>query len=259
VFKYAKEIDIDLIIQLGDLGFWEHSRNGHWFLTKINNASLDTGIPFYWIDGNHENHTLLRKKYGRNIFDHPDKQFLNGEFYHSELWYIRRNVFYMPRGSIHSLCGYNFMAFGGSYSVDKASRLEGSSWWPEEMPTIQELDKAIENYDNFNGEIDILLSHDTAYEADMYKLLSYSAHTRIIPNAESVRKTISNLVYKTRPSFLFHGHYHVNCNYDIYCSGKETKCYSLAADGNTFQESVMQIDLSKDHNNLLIDYTENDK
>jgi len=239
--RHAKEMEADLIIQLGDFGYWEHTSNGHWFLAKVNKMALNVKIPFYWIDGNHENHTLLRKKYGNDSTS--DSEFFDGKFYHSELWPIRSNVFYMPRGSIHSINGHNFMAFGGSYSIDKSSRTEGRSWWPEEMPTIQDLDKAIETYKNFDGPINTLLSHDAPYEADMYKLLSESAHARVINDAEHVRKTISNLIYKIYPDTIYHGHYHVSCQYDVYYDGKETKCYSLGADGNGLGQSIMTIDI----------------
>lgn len=239
--KHAKEMEADLIIQLGDFGYWEHTDNGHWFLSKVNRMSLNVKIPFYWIDGNHENHTLLRKKYSNDSTS--DSAFLDGEFYHSELWPIRSSLFYMPRGSIHSINGHNFMAFGGSYSIDKSSRRVGTSWWPEEMPTIQDLDKAIETYDNFDGDIHTLLSHDAPYEADMHKLLSENAYSRIFKDAEHVRKTITNLVYKIHPDTIFHGHYHVKCEYDIYCNGKETKCFSLGADGDELYRNTMVIDI----------------
>lgn len=109
------------VIQVGDLG-WHPAR-----------PLLTPPWPVYWIDGNHDHlPSLLR---------------------HREPVEVAPNWIYCPRGSSLTLDGRRIGFFGGGYSIDRATRTEGRSWWPEEEPTLEEAGNLI------GEDIDLLVTH----------------------------------------------------------------------------------------------------
>jgi hypothetical protein len=52
------------IVQLGDFGYWENTPAGERYLDVVDAALEAAGLPLYWLDGNHENHELLVRRYG---------------------------------------------------------------------------------------------------------------------------------------------------------------------------------------------------
>ncbi|MGC3995172.1 MAG: metallophosphoesterase [Propionicimonas sp.] len=64
VIRYAARVGAKVVVQVGDLG-WEMVRPGATITpsleieTTIPEAVAETGIPFFWIEGNHDRHDLL--------------------------------------------------------------------------------------------------------------------------------------------------------------------------------------------------------
>ena len=49
--------NIDVIVQLGDFGWWPESR----FAWKVSRTAVEAGVDVLFVDGNHEHHPHLRK------------------------------------------------------------------------------------------------------------------------------------------------------------------------------------------------------
>lgn len=183
LFALAEVRRSDVIVQLGDFGYWEHdTERGERYLNGVADMSQKTGIPFFWIDGNHENHELLRLNYG------PDE---------SGFWPIRDGLFYIPRGHRWTWSGKTFLGLGGAYSIDIDTRTEGVSWWREEEITYAEATKAMEG-----GKVDIMLTHDKPFESK--PTWNRKAYERCYPN----QKMVSMVMKEVHPAYLFHGHLH---------------------------------------------------
>jgi predicted phosphodiesterase len=210
----AKAKGADMIIQVGDFGYWEHKRDGVDFLNAVSKAAVKNGLPFIWLDGNHENHTMLRKVYGPGGDKHDPTP--------EGFWTIRPNLFYSPRANVWEVDGLKFMTLGGAVSIDKEYRLAvekgvacpewgffpepggynrgtgtGTQWWPEENITDADVDLAISR-----GKVDVLFTHDTVTCAHFGQRLKLDVDSYVN------RQKVDRVVKAVKPSMMFHGHYH---------------------------------------------------
>lgn len=194
LIKTALTLDCESILQLGDMGYWEHSEAGVLFLDQVNTLCEDAHLPLIWLDGNHENHVMLRKTYFN------DSHLTDEGFYQ-----IRPNIFHSPRGNIFNIGNVKFCTFGGAWSIDRAFRTIGKSWWWEEEIDWSEVDAMKREH------VDVLLTHDVPTFVDMNAATvryCYNFHT--IPEAEKNRKKLDKVAAKCTPDYIYHGHYHVD-------------------------------------------------
>jgi len=158
------------IIQCGDFGFWPKIGN----FSKIKNYNTE----IYFCDGNHEDHNEL-------------KNLKNNE--------IKKNIFYMPRGSVLELIeGRKILFIGGSNSTDKNVRMPYIDWFLEETISYKDLDKI-----NFNDRPDIIISHTCPNEFMEYLELSNS-----YDDNDCSRKALSYVLEIFKPKLWIFGHFH---------------------------------------------------
>ena len=50
---------INTILQVGDFGYWPHTKSGEKFLKDLERFAAERNVTVWWIDGNHENHEWL--------------------------------------------------------------------------------------------------------------------------------------------------------------------------------------------------------
>lgn len=187
--KEAKKEECDVIVQLGDFGYWEHYPEGKSFLKWCERQLKEKEIDCYWLDGNHENHPLLWETYGND----PTK-----------VSQVRERLFYMPRGYRWTWDNTTFMAMGGAYSIDVAYRTPGKSWWATETISDEEVKTAL------GGPVDILFSHDCP-EGVAIPCLSRQS-TTIFPESRANREQLIRICEAVTPKMIVHGHYHERYN-----------------------------------------------
>lgn len=141
--------DNDIIIFCGDFGYL--------FLDDFQeNRFLDDleARPYtiLFVDGNHENFPA--------IYSYPEEIWNGGKIHR-----IRKNIIHLCRGQVFEIEGIKFFTFGGGYSLDKASRVEGRTWWPEELPTMIEYDEGKKNLEKNNWEVDYIVTHTLNYKS----------------------------------------------------------------------------------------------
>lgn len=202
LYETAARLDVDRIFALGDYGYWEHMQGGGDYLDFNSQCAAEYDIPTYWLDGNHENHVLLRNKYGKDgMRDRPWREF----------WEIREDVHYSPRGNRFTWDGVTFLTLGGAYSVDRASRRVGTSFWFEEMIENEEVDRSIRG-----GKVDVMLAHDLPSGVDMAAIMNHRGFRyTAIPSSEWNRDQLRKVVDEVRPDYFYHGHYHTRYRQDI--------------------------------------------
>lgn len=180
------------IVQLGDYGFgWRNDGERCWFALMTSDMAAETGIPFYFVDGNHENFDLLET--------YPIDE--------AGLREVAPNVFHITRGATITFGQTKFLALGGAYSVDKPNRAVGISWWPQEMITDDDVERAIAA-----GAVDVLLTHDIpdgiqdhhALKLRLNRLFGEGAAENSIDN--QVR--IATVLKACGAQRAFHGHLH---------------------------------------------------
>lgn len=192
VIDYAGRNNIDTIVHAGDFGIWNGDER---FLTKVQRRLESKGARIYFIDGNHENFPRL---YEYPIIGDGTRQ-------------VRDNIFHIPRG--HRWCwnGITFMGLGGAPSIDVMHREEGKTWWPEELITEEDVQKAIAP-----GPVDVMITHDSPYGApnsitdDVYGQAMARKYygADIVDQCTDHRRLLRRVTDAVIPRMLFHGHYH---------------------------------------------------
>ena len=212
----AREHDAQVIFQLGDFGYWEHVSGGDYYLNTLSVISQTFGLPIAWIDGNHENHVMLREKYTTpNSLGFVE---------------IRPGVKYVPRGTVWEWDGVRFLGLGGAFSIDRNWRRVGTSFWFEETLTPEEVAIAIKNV----GEgVDVMFTHDVLTGVDLPFIFA-KLGKRLTPSRESDinRDLVREVALAAQPKRLYHGHYHVDYTETVVMPYGELVVQGLHCDGS---------------------------
>ena len=183
----------DTVIIAGDVGVGlMDNEEGFW------DAIAQKPYTVLFIDGNHENFGLLKKL--------PVEEWHGGRIQR-----LRENVIHLMRGEIYELEGKSLFAFGGGYSLDRNRRIEGKSWWPEEMPSAEEYVRAEENLRRYGNQVDYIITHsaplDTIHYLQTYKVF------RVLNNVRQelpLYLFLDGIVANNRYAQYYFGHFHVD-------------------------------------------------
>jgi hypothetical protein len=177
-------------VQLGDWGYvwpdsWPDSPSTK--LKALSDELTALGVAMRFIDGNHD--------------DHPSLRMLS---YKPVATTIAPNVIYQPRGSVHEDAdGTRFLFLGGAPSIDRAMRTKGRSWWPEEVISDDEFDRAMSTV----GPIHVLVTHDAP---DFPPGFSPKGSPTYRKDQEASMQKIDALIRQHRPILHVHGHWHAH-------------------------------------------------
>ena len=203
----------DFVIICGDFGgIWDRteSQKESYWLEWLNGKPWTT----LFIDGNHENFDRLKT--------YPVEEWHGGRVHR-----IRSSVFHLMRGEVFELCGKKLFAFGGAAShdiqdgildgsnpqwrklakqltmADKYNyRVEGVSWWKEELPDEEEMERGLQNLKRCGNKVDYIVSHSPS--GRMLSDLGISEANRLTEYLDKLQDTVT---YK----HWFAGHVHKNC------------------------------------------------
>lgn len=202
----------DYVIVCGDFGgIWDASKQEEWWLNWFSKKPF----TLLFIDGNHENFDLLN--------NYETVSFKGGKAHK-----IRDNIYHLIRGYVFEIDGSSFFAFGGARSHDikdgvldeeefsshkkflhtkkqwskkgKEFRINHISWWKEEEPSIEEMERGIQNLKEHGNKVDYILTH--ACPKSIAELLGVSN-----PN-EITLEYLERISEQVEFSHWFFGHYH---------------------------------------------------
>jgi len=171
----------DLVVQVGDFGFWPKSD----FAVRVDKMFKKAELPLGVVRGNH---------------DEPEQAF-------SSRW--QTNIFepglsVIRDGSVLDFNGTKVGFMGGAVSVDQESRFTGLSWWPNEVPSKEDFDYAIEN-----GPVEVWVTHDSVEVPPVMN--AYSFGPRIDTQLSIQRNQMRRVFHALKPRLHIHGHWH--CRY----------------------------------------------
>ena len=114
---------------------------------------LESNKPYTiaFIDGNHDNFTELNK--------YPCETWNGGKIHR-----IRKNIVHLMRGQVFEIQGKKIFTMGGAYSIDRASRALGVSYWEEELPNNDEYNEATKNLKANGMAVDYIVTHTIPQE-----------------------------------------------------------------------------------------------
>lgn len=201
----------DFVIIAGDYGaIWDKDSL---------EADLDEYSKLPWttlfVDGNHENFDIINS-YPVEIW--------NGGKVHK----IREDIIHLMRGQVFELEGKTIFTFGGGTSIDRAIRIEGLSWWRQEMPTYDDVDEADRNLAKYNKTVDYIITHscslETLYRMSLYPLsikrkrrkdgeiiLEQEFRVRREKLAPCLDNAFLSSFETVKYKHWYFGHYHLDC------------------------------------------------
>jgi hypothetical protein len=183
----------DYLIVAGDWGVvWsgllDSIKTENYLINWLNNAPFTTLV----VRGNHDNPLRLA--------DFPEV-----EMFGDVVKQISDTIFYLLDGHIYNIDGKIIFVLGGADSFDKAQRVEGVSWWREEIPSYMTIKEGVDRLAKINFNVDYVITHaifTEAYEA-LWGKQANDRHFRD-PMIKSLQVIKDSLTYKA----WYCGHYH---------------------------------------------------
>lgn len=213
----------DVIIQLGDFGFWTPGPAQDKFISRVNRALNAADLMLVFVDGNHEFHPGLAKL---PIDDDTGLRKVTNRIWHA------------PRGHRWEWSGVRWMALGGAYSIDRQWRTEGKDWWPEERLTDADVETACTG-----GSVDVLVSHDAPLRARVPLMSGSKWPSEDVRASRDHRALVQKVVDAAMPSRVWHGHFH--CHYEDLIGlpdGQACQVFGLDCDGTKLWQSTRVVD-----------------
>ena len=115
------------------------------------------------------------------------------------------NVIHLMRGEVYEIEGKSFFTFGGAASVDKVYRTEGYSWWSAEEPSLEEIDRALNNLDRIGNKTDYIITH-TLPERIIWEAPSFRYKISPCRTAQFLDTVLERVQYDK----WFCGHFHID-------------------------------------------------
>ena len=191
----------DILIQLGDFGlvwelFGENPSQEQW-LDWIASRNYTTAVVL----GNHENYDILETlpyttKWGNDV------QYLERE---------TGTIYFLKRGGVYEINGKKILAIGGAKSIDKGARIEGLSWWSQEILSESEMEYTMEQIDKHDRKFDYVFSH-TCPQNVMTDFLPHGSYVKFYDPVSEFLDEIENLIEYKEWHF---GHLHNDLEKEI--------------------------------------------
>lgn len=232
VFDFKEQDDMtkdDYVIICGDFGYWLPDVRQDIQLDAFASKNFTT----LFIDGNHEMYrtnrdlTLKHKnKYEKGLYDLPVEEWHGGKVHK-----LNDSVIHLMRGQVFDIRGLTFFTFGGARSHDiddgiidpdaydthrefreaiselearrAMYRIKGWSWWPEELPSEEEMAEGLENLAKHGNKVDYILSHEGP--ADAVALYGKGWY-----HPDDFSRYLQKIDETTEFKTHFFGHYHDN-------------------------------------------------
>ena len=221
IFPEQEEMSkTDYMIIAGDFGGVWYGLNdtAHQNAERYNLDELDRrSFTTLFIPGNHENYDRLLGD------DFPQISWHGGR-----VKQIRPSILMLMSGDMYDIDGVKLFAFGGASSHDISDgildgsdpnwrkqaeelqrrgkrffRIKGISWWPQELPSPEEMQHGLQTLEENNWRTDFVVTH--CAPASLLHLLG-------IPGGNELNRYLEEIRGKLDYKRWFFGHYHANMN-----------------------------------------------
>ncbi|WMJ23740.1 metallophosphoesterase [Paludicola sp. MB14-C6] len=174
----------DTLIVCGDFGFvWDGSKKETKFLKWIGKRKYNV----VFVDGYHDNLDLT--------CSYPIEEWNGGQ---TRL--ISGNLRMLMRGEVFQINNKTIFAFGGGDSIDREI---DSTKETDKLPTVQELNHAIDNLEKVNNTVDYIITHDAPTKVKLF----IDMDNNEVNHLHAFLEKVSKAVYFKK---WFFGKYHTN-------------------------------------------------
>lgn len=175
-----------VMLHVGDFAFRFQRR----FLEAVDEALDRHGMHLLFVRGNHDSTSEL------GDLPAPDADLTQR---------VADRIRFLPDGTRWTWQGRSWVAVGGAPSIDRAMRVPGVSWWPDEV-----LDPAVAARIIADGPVDAVLAHDAPDRVEIPGIMDSSwLPSECAARCRSHRQLLGEVADGVRPELWVHGHYHV--------------------------------------------------
>jgi hypothetical protein len=188
----------DYIIVAGDFGLIFNNiqtKDERWWTDWLK----DRPWTILFVCGNHENHPLLNAL--------PREERFGGT-----VGVVANNIFHLRRGEIYTIDNRNILTFGGAASIDKASRVDGVSWWAEELPSYGDMENCIKSMEKHNYTVDFIIAHTCPQVVAQMLMARQGGYLHEDPT----QKMLDHIISVCEFDHYFCGHFHQNMDIGKY-------------------------------------------
>lgn len=222
----AAEISADFIVQCGDLGlFWPRVYRELADFFELRAKSNPRSVPFYFVDGNHDNHDELDR--------------LHSEASDAPVVEVAPNCFHIARATKLTLGGVTHLFCGGARSTDRGPReaiYDGYRiWWPQEAPSDAQMEKFARE---LQSGVEVVVTHEAP---------------TCVPHSRSGRQTDPTSCgfdsalrsSEVKPLRWYYGHHHQlrawrdQSGIDFFNCGLHGQCWSYDGKANMGHTSIV--------------------
>ncbi len=133
----------DTVIVCGDFGFlWDGSKQESKNLEKLQKKKY----RILFVDGLHENYDMLEQ--------YPQEEWNGGKVRR-----IGENIYHLMRGQVFTIEGYKIFTFGGGEGENPQMYADKGLWWPQEMPSLAEMEQAVQSLHDNEMTVDYIITH----------------------------------------------------------------------------------------------------
>lgn len=200
--QLKKLTEDDVLIVCGDFGFlWDKSDKEKKALDVLKKKKY----TICFVDGCHENYDILNA--------YQPYRFKGGNAHK-----IAPNIFHLLRGEIFTFDKKTFFCMGGGESEDQDMRVEGKSWWKDEMPNAEELMNGAKNLKENELKVDYVITYEApAIAKDFIRL-----HTNNQMHLSPLNTYLQELMKGVEYNHWFFGSLHM----DLKISKKMTAVFN---------------------------------
>ena len=176
----------DYLIICGDTGICGFSKE-----QEAATRAYLRGLPMtvLFADGNHEQFDALNS-------------YSVDEWHGGKVHIIEPGIIHLMRGQVYQIDGKRFFVFGGAYSIDRAYRDLGFTWFEEEIPSQEEYEEAWKNLEECDYKVDYIISHTGPYE--VITELGYECHDAALNQVRFYQKVADQVDFQD----WYFGHFH---------------------------------------------------
>lgn len=178
--ELRKLTEDDTLIICGDFGFlWDGSEKEKKNLEILKKKKY----TICFVDGAHENYDMLNR--------YQPYRYKGGNAHK-----IAPNIFQLLRGEIFTFDKHTFFSMGGGESEDADMRIDGQSWWKEEMPNGEELINGARNLKDTGYKIDYVITYEAPAIAKDFIRLHTNQEMHLTPLNTYLQELMKSVEYE---------------------------------------------------------------
>lgn len=187
--EFSKE---DFLIICGDVGVCGLYKNDE---IKTRECLRNLPVSVLFCDGNHENFDALNS-------------FMVEDWHGGKVHVVEEGIIHLMRGQTYTINNKTFFVFGGAYSIDKDDRVEGVTWFPEEMPSEEEYAEAWANLEKVDFHVDYIITHTAPFE--IVNEIGFENCDEALHQVQVFQEFADEVEFKD----WYFGHFHVDQTYE---------------------------------------------